>query len=118
VTWKKQAACRDFPVDRINDVFFVGETASTEAKDLCATCPVIRDCGEAGRREQWGVWGGRGPKERGVVHEDRPTLGACYCGTEFTMTQWNRKHCSDECAAQNKQGAERRIAKEKKASAA
>ena len=104
MTWKQHAACRDFPPERIDAVFFYGETASTEAKDLCDRCVVKFECGEAGRKEQWGVWGGKGPRERGVpkleynlnATELRKTAvhRACAtCGAEFQKITLRQRVC-------------------------
>ncbi len=43
------------------DLWFAERTADVEqAKALCGTCPIRRQCrdGALGRREPWGVWGG------------------------------------------------------------
>jgi hypothetical protein len=114
VTWKTRAACRDFPPERIDAVWFSPKDDYVEAKDVCSRCPVILDCRTAGRHERWGVWGGLAPKDRGVRAEDQGTHGVCHCGNEFAVTKMNRKNCSDICAAKNKQGEARRIAKHNK----
>jgi hypothetical protein len=103
--WRNHAACKDFPLDRITDVFFSpppGDAEYAEAKAICADCPVKFDCGEYGRHERWGVWGGRTPAERGVRPDTpapTPTLRACArCGGEMATTRTNQKYCSARCS--------------------
>ncbi len=52
--WHTQAACRDRPD---LDWFSAADQAATTA--ICAHCPAAGPCGEAGRREPFGVWGGQ-----------------------------------------------------------
>ena len=35
-------------------------------KYVCEQCPVIDQCGDAGANEEYGMWGGRTPKERAL----------------------------------------------------
>ncbi len=35
-----------------------------KAVAICETCPVIAECREEGRGEEFGVWGGLTPRER------------------------------------------------------
>lgn len=67
--WTAQAACRgEYP-----DLFYPPHgTRGRElwkleeaAKQVCADCPVITQCRDAGRSERYGVWGGLTPAERG-----------------------------------------------------
>jgi hypothetical protein len=51
--WAERAACRGADVE----VFFDVER-DEEARGYCHRCPVARECGEAGRGETFGVWGG------------------------------------------------------------
>lgn len=75
--WVRDAACRG-----MTDLFFPAEeaegrrgrgparrggaaqAAEREAKALCRTCPVQRECGVCGADESDGVWGGRTATER------------------------------------------------------
>jgi len=42
-----------------------GETqVSIAAKQLCRSCPVIEECYDYGKDEQYGIWGGKGLHER------------------------------------------------------
>jgi WhiB family transcriptional regulator, redox-sensing transcriptional regulator len=61
--WRKDAACRYFPVD----IFFgsVGADVS-RAKKICSMCPVQQECLEWACDAQinHGIFGGRSPRER------------------------------------------------------
>ena len=55
-----------------SDAFFETETSRVDqARMLCASCPVIAECAEAGRGERYGVWGGV-PAEVRVPRGSRP----------------------------------------------
>lgn len=60
--WHERAACKG-----LTDLMYSERGESTrEAKAVCASCPVRRQCRESAleRNEQWGVWGGMSGKER------------------------------------------------------
>ena len=59
--WHAQAACRDHPE---LDWFAAADQDATEA--VCATCPAAGPCGDAGRREGYGVWGGQAHRMGGT----------------------------------------------------
>ena len=62
-TWHGCAACRGMDPA----IFFParGERNSCQAaKAVCATCPVTAECGEAGSREVFGIWGGKSAHQR------------------------------------------------------
>jgi hypothetical protein len=40
------------------------DAAYRQARALCARCPVVEQCGKAGRGERFGVWGGTDPAQR------------------------------------------------------
>ena len=65
VHWRDQAAC----IDADPDLFFPGRDPNDwripEAKEVCARCPVTRQCEQAGADFPFGIWGGRTPRERG-----------------------------------------------------
>lgn len=73
--WAPSSACRRADVDP--ELFFhpEGETGKlrrdreTEAKKVCADCPVRALCLDYAleRREQYGVWGGTGEEERAAL---------------------------------------------------
>jgi WhiB family redox-sensing transcriptional regulator len=72
--WHAEAKCKGmlevcFGPDRAP-----GEAAAEweeRAKAVCATCPVRAACGEAGRAERYGVWGGMTPKGRNAARRRR-----------------------------------------------
>ena len=56
--WHAYAACRG----KGADLFFPTKAEHDKiraAKALCASCPVRRDCADAGENELYGIWGGR-----------------------------------------------------------
>ena len=52
------------------DTFFPSniEELFDRAKAICATCPDLAPCREAGMAESYGVWGGLTPPERRKLH--------------------------------------------------
>jgi WhiB family redox-sensing transcriptional regulator len=80
--WQLDAACRDLD----SSVFFhpEGERGSArarrqeQAKAVCATCPVLRQCAEHALRvrEPYGVWGGMTEEERAEMYTTGRTLRA------------------------------------------
>ncbi len=68
--WQLRAACRDYD----NNLFFhpehergqARERRAQEAKEICARCPVQRNCllHALSVDEPYGVWGGYTPHER------------------------------------------------------
>lgn len=65
--WMTDASCAE--VD--GDLFFPnkGET-SDEAKRICASCPVARQCLERGINEPFGVWAGTTARQRRRMRRD------------------------------------------------
>ena len=65
--WHARAACRDHGPD----LFFAGDDASNrQAKEICAGCPVRRQCEAAvPRTGSPGIWGGLTPDDRRVIWE-------------------------------------------------
>jgi WhiB family transcriptional regulator, redox-sensing transcriptional regulator len=65
-TWHERAACRD----KDPEIFFGqrGVTCYTEARAICARCPVQPEClahaMAPGRTEQFGFWGGTSELDR------------------------------------------------------
>lgn len=58
--WQRRAACRGMTA-----AFFPERGADqTEAKAVCAECPVIVQCAEAGRYERFGIWAGKSERSR------------------------------------------------------
>lgn len=52
--WWLLAACYGSSVD----FFATDRVGAAIAKAVCAECPVIEYCREAGMSELWGIWGG------------------------------------------------------------
>lgn len=75
--WQLQAACRGMATD----VFFhpdrergdARERREAQAKAVCASCPVRRECLEHALtvREPYGVWGGATEHERAEIRAAR-----------------------------------------------
>jgi WhiB family redox-sensing transcriptional regulator len=65
-SWHARAACRGVgPSDFYPEHGSPGlREAAERARALCARCPVVAECGEAGRREDHGRWGGLAPSKR------------------------------------------------------
>lgn len=63
--WQDDGLCRE--VDP--ELFFPDTYPTTEAKKVCALCPVIDDCLAFALEtdEPYGVWGGRSPRQRRIM---------------------------------------------------
>ena len=69
--WHAEAACRG----QGTAAFFPERGQSTEpARRLCAGCPVIVECAEAGQGEEHGIWGGTSGRGRKTLRRDGVTL--------------------------------------------
>lgn len=84
-TWQSKAACR---VGGPNDPTWFPEKwgRGTDAKQICASCPVQKDCLDYAMRheERYGVWGGLNAKERWELLKQartprRPHPATCSC---------------------------------------
>jgi WhiB family redox-sensing transcriptional regulator len=68
LSWSARAACRDAPPDLFFPVSHVGvaEEQISDAKKICAHCPVRNDCLDHALRsgEPSGIWGGTTEHER------------------------------------------------------
>ncbi len=63
--WRRYAACRGQVEVMFPKAPTGAHAAYSRALVLCASCPVVDPCREAGARERFGVWGGtRPPNER------------------------------------------------------
>lgn len=72
--WHKDAPCKG-----LGDIFYpegksqeerAGRTLKKQyeqAKEMCQTCPYIRPCRALGKLEEFGVWGGTSPIDRGFT---------------------------------------------------
>lgn len=68
-TWVTDAACAGLPVH----VFFSAlhnKDMTKRAKAVCSACPVRQECGEFGKDERFGIWGGMTPRERNKHFRD------------------------------------------------
>lgn len=98
--WMLDAACRGMSPD----LFFPqrGENQHPALK-VCADCPVKAQCGEAGRNEYYGLWGGRGARARrgdrivdwpaphGTLSLYRAGCGCSECGAANNRREQQRK---------------------------
>ncbi|MFD8805618.1 WhiB family transcriptional regulator [Streptomyces sp. NPDC059597] len=68
VAWARDAACRGMDLD---DFFTDSERGISQAKQICARCPVRTQCLEEVLRAEstcrYGIYGGLTPKERGSL---------------------------------------------------
>lgn len=78
--WSDDAACAQMDTE----LFYAipsDRSAIKQAKRICARCPVIAECADAGKNDQFGIWGGQTPRERNKEfrrHADWvPAIGAC-----------------------------------------
>lgn len=60
MAWRAQARCVG------EGALFFNDSCEEQAKRICATCPVMVECLDHALRlpEQYGVWGGKTPRER------------------------------------------------------
>jgi WhiB family redox-sensing transcriptional regulator len=71
--WQYQAACKGMPTD----LFFYSDRErgprrnrrERQAKAICASCPVIKECRDQALRlaEPYGIWGGLTEDERLII---------------------------------------------------
>ena len=68
--WHQKAACKGVGAD----MFYPerGDNAKFLVAQFCAHCPVVEPCAEAGKRESFGVWGGRTARQRIRTRQGRP----------------------------------------------
>lgn len=101
MSWQQHAACRG-----ANPAMFFPEkgnvVAARQARDICATCPVIDPCLEQALldREAEGIWGNTTPKERRVLRRLVPggvVRRYCIeCQREF-LGKPQEKICTEFC---------------------
>jgi WhiB family redox-sensing transcriptional regulator len=69
--WEDRAAC----ITADPDLFFpeAGEHGGEQAKAVCASCPVRRECleGALARNEKYGIWGGTSGADRRELRRQR-----------------------------------------------
>lgn len=57
--WHKRARCRFLEPAQADRLFFpTAGQPSNRALAYCQNCPVVRECRQAGKGEEYGVWGG------------------------------------------------------------
>lgn len=75
MNWMDKAACKSLPTDaffeperedfkNFNDFTDARAKSYREAKAICETCPVIRECLYENMFQRYGVWGGKTPSQR------------------------------------------------------
>jgi hypothetical protein len=103
--WWERANCRGKA-----DLFFppnprTAPAVIRKAQLYCAVCPVLAQCAEAGKNENFGVWGGVS-KYKGRDGADMRLVACCICGVTFPGA-YNRVTCSAECAKARRRDLER-----------
>jgi hypothetical protein len=121
--WRQRAACRQSEAPP--DTWFPdqGDPATRDlALRICRDCPVIRECGQFGFLEPWGIWGGMSQKRRSslrgtraidVAHEAMRGQHLQPCGTLAAYSRHYRngeKPC-DECRRANARATSDKAAK-------
>ena len=79
LSWQKDSACALSKNEKLRDFFFSTEpTEKYQAKNLCFSCPVRKDCLKWAleHRQIWGIWGG---KDEGEI---RRALSVSWNGQE------------------------------------
>lgn len=102
--WQAQAECRGADPG----LFFSSDESPgfsyAAGRAYCARCPVQRECLDyaVANEEEWGLWGGLTPKERGIrnkkgrnVFYSRPCVT---CGRDFQPRMPSHLSCSKSCA--------------------
>lgn len=92
--WARRGRCRSVPVN----VFFPGRgdtAAITQAREICARCPVLEECRAyalAAPQELLGVWGGLSGKERREARRElaqqETTVGVVPAAAGRTRRAW------------------------------
>lgn len=83
----------------------------TEAKQICAACPILRDCRRhaIATAEQEGIWGGLTADERRpLMRKARPPgtrlmhrLVCVSCCAPFESVRPEQQHCTASCASRH-----------------
>lgn len=100
--WQAQASCRSLGPD----LFYAegqGATQYTDAKKVCAECPVVMECADYGSHfgEKEGLWGGMSPVELRKWRRARGGKAVCLqCERVFrhpVTPGTTISYCSAEC---------------------
>lgn len=58
-SWKNKARCNGFDTELFFDKYEEDVDLRKDVDELCASCPVVRQCFAVGISQKgWGVWGG------------------------------------------------------------
>lgn len=64
-----------------------------KARSICAGCPGQRQCREDGEREEFGIWGGTTPAQRGFAGDSlEPRRYCAYCKSELPVGHRSAMH--------------------------
>lgn len=100
--WVSRAACAGADPDLFHPQRGM---PTSDAKAVCATCPVRTECLAWAVRthQKFGIWGGLSERERRRLVEVRPDLGVrdprtcpC-CGDRFIPRQRHQRFCTADC---------------------
>ena len=70
MSWREDATCKELPDIFFYPPLFKSERTAPEhtyywmGKMACHWCPVRSECEAEGKEEEFGLWGGKTPKER------------------------------------------------------
>lgn len=70
MSWEEKGLCKGLHSEMWFPPLFKEERLAPESqyydlgKYVCENCPVIEECREAGKDEEYGMWGGQTPKDR------------------------------------------------------
>lgn len=56
--WQDLALCQHMPTSWFYDEYESDVQVARQVDSACLTCPVLRECMEAGQSGEYGVWGG------------------------------------------------------------
>lgn len=76
-TWQEQAACRDADPELFyhpeGETGFMKAQRISDARAVCAECPVLEICRANTLHEEYGIWGGLSEDERAAIRAGKPT---------------------------------------------
>lgn len=119
--WVEQGECRKQVRAGNADPSWWFPTAHTSmrnvntAKTICEQCPVKQQCLEwACNHEQYGIWGGVGPKHREFLGRDRKFKKFCLvCSEVFYSDNYHKAYCSEDCHKINRAKFKREYKKQR-----
>lgn len=89
--WMDQALCAQLVTDAgMDPEAWTGDPNHPDrplALAACDRCPVAADCAQAGRREEWGIWGGVAAFTTGALLNG-PTLAAVVLCLATLRAMW------------------------------